>query len=231
MARLARLAVAGELHLISLQAHGQRPVFRDAADRQAWMDWMADYARTERVAVHAYALLDHWVGLLATPVDAVGIPRWIQAVGRRYGRYFNDRHRQRGTLWEGRYRCTVVDAQNFGLETMVFLDLAAVRAGLAMRVDQYPWSSHLHYLGHRQDRFLTPLAAYWSLGNTPFAREAAYAERVRAGQDQDLVSRIQDAADKSWVLGESPFVDQLQPKVQRRVTRGKPGRPRKLPEQ
>ncbi|MFP5467216.1 MAG: transposase [Gammaproteobacteria bacterium] len=227
MARLARLAVAGQLHLVSLHAHGQLPVFRDAADRQAWIDWMADYAREEQVSVHAYVLLDRWVGLLATPAQAQGIPRWMQAVGRRYGRYFNDRHQQRGTLWDGRYRCTVVDAENLALTVMVFLDLASVREGLAIRSDQYPWCSHLHYAGHRQDRFLTPLTAYWSLGNTPFAREAAYASLVHAGLDQALVTRIQDAADKAWVLGESPFVEQLQAKVPRRVTKGRPGRPRK----
>ena len=227
MARLARLAVGGRLHLIVLHAHGKQSVFRDADDRQVWLDWMSDYAKTERIAVHAYALLDAWVGLLATPAEAQGVSRWMQAIGRRYGRYFNDRHHRRGTLWDGRYRCTVVDADHYALSAMVYLDLASVRAGLATGADQYPWSSHRHYLGLRQDRFLTPLASYWSLGNTPFAREAAYAELVRAGLSSTQASRIEDAVDKAWVLGDAPFVEELQPQVPRRVTKGHPGRPRK----
>lgn len=227
MARLARLAVGGQLHLIALHSHGQLPVFQDADDRLLWLEWMSGYAKTEQVAVHAYALLDTWVGLLATPAEAEGVSRWMQAVGRRYGRYFNDRHHRRGTLWEGRYRCTVVDADHLSLPSMVYLDLAPIRAGFATSTEQYRWSSHLHYLGHRQDRYLTPLAAYWSLGNTPFAREAAYADLVHAGLSQAQVFRIEEAVDKGWALGDAPFVDELQQRVGRRMTKARPGRPRK----
>lgn len=227
MARLARLVVPGQLHLIMLHSHGAQPVFRDNADRLAWLEWMAEHAKTERVSVHAYALLDTWVGLLVTPEISEGIPRWMQAVGRKYGRYFNDRYVRRGALWEGRYRCTVVEADRYALPCMVFLDQACVRAGLTALAEQFPWSSHLHYLGHRQDRFLTPLAAYWALGNTPFAREASYAELVRSGLTETQVTRIGEAVDRAWALGESPFVDELQHKVQRRLLKARPGRPPK----
>lgn len=229
MARLARLTAAGQTHLITLYGHGAGPVFGDDEDRRVWTNWMAAYATSERVALHAYVLLNNRVRLLARPEQDAGIPRWIQALGRRYGRYYNDRYQRRGTLWDGRYRCTIVDPTVFLLPSMVFMDLEPVSEGLVAWPADHFWSSHRHYLGSASDRFLVPPAAYWALGNTPFAREAAYAELVRAGLT-DRVSRvIRDAALKGWVLGEEAFVCNLQQQITRRVMPLSPGRPRKKP--
>lgn len=227
MARLARLTVKDHVHLITLNGHGREPVFRDDDDRHAWMTWMFESAQSEQVAIHGYVLLPERIRLLASPSGDHGVPRWMQAVGRRYGRYFNDRYARRGTLWDGRYRCTIVDPVSYLLPAMVFMDLEPVREGLVADASEYPWSSHRHYLGHLADRFLVPPAAYWSLGNTPFAREAAYGALIRSGLNDREIRAIDDAAAKGWVLGSSLFADRLQQQVSRRITPLSPGRPPK----
>ena len=105
----------------------------------------------------------------------------MQAVGRRYVRYFNQRQARTGTLWEGRYRSTLIQAERYLLACMAYIDLNPVRAGMVAEPGDYPWSSHAHYVGLRNDRLVTPHPLYWELGNTPFARDAAYAELVRSG--------------------------------------------------
>lgn len=105
----------------------------------------------------------------------------MQAVGRDYVRYFNQRHQRTGTLWEGRYRCTVLEPERYLLPCMVYMDWNPVRVGLAQQPGDYPWSSHAHGLGLRADPLVTPHALLWGLGNTPFAREAAYAALVPGG--------------------------------------------------
>ena len=125
--------------------------------------------------------MDNHFHLLATPSTSEGLPQWMQAVGRRYVRYFNDRHGRTGTLWEGRYRSTLIQTDRYLLACMAYIDLNPVRAGMVADARDYPWSSHGHYAGLRHDRLITPHPLYWTLGNTPFAREAAYAELVRAG--------------------------------------------------
>jgi hypothetical protein len=134
----------------------------------------------------------------------------MQAVGRRYVRWFNDARGRTGTLWEGRYKSTLIQTERYLLACMAYIDLNPVRAGMVVEPSDYPWSSHVHYTGLRHDRLVTPHPLYWSLGNTPFAREAAYAELVRQGitaQQQDELTR---SALKGWALGEADFVANLQ---------------------
>ena len=150
----------------------------------------------------------------------------MQAAGRRHVQYFNRRHARTGTLWEGRYRSTVLQPERYLLACMVYLDLNPVRAGLVQQPADYAWSSHAHWLGLRNDRWLTPHALYWALGNTPFAREAAYAALVQAGLGASVQTALTDSALSGWALGDTEFLAGLQQQTLRRVTRGMPGRPR-----
>jgi putative transposase len=108
---------------------------------------------------------------------------------------------------------------------MAYVDLNPVRAGLASRAQDFPWSSHAHYIGQTHDKLITPHPLYWALGNTPFAREAAYTQRVQAGIDPVQSGAITDAALKGWALGDAEFVLELQKKTSRRATKGNAGRP------
>jgi len=229
MARLPRLTVAGYPHHIIQRGNNRQVIFVDEADRERMLALLDEHARACRVAVHAYVLMDNHLHLLATPETADGLPRLMQSVGRRYVRHFNDRHGRSGTLWEGRYRATVIETERYLLACMAYIDLNPVRAGLAAQARDYPWSSHVHYIGLRQDRLITPHPLWWTLGNTPFAREAAYADLVHAGLSPEQQAALTDAALRGWALGSEAFVAQLQKQTVRRTTPKHPGRPPKQP--
>ncbi|MFN4119672.1 transposase [Acidovorax sp.] len=229
MARLPRLTLPDHLHHILQRGNNQQLVFADHEDYALMLTLLAENAQRYAVAVHAYVLMGNHFHLLATPATADGLPQMMQAVGRRYVQAFNRRHNRSGTLWEGRYRCTVLEAERYLLPGMVYLDLSPVQARLVDRAADYPWSSHAHWLGLRTERMLTPHALYWALGNTPFAREAAYAALVEAGIGSKEQSALTDAVLGGWALGGERFVDELQRNTSRRVSRGQVGRPR-LPE-
>ena len=112
------------------------------------------------------------------------------------------------------------------LRTMAaYIDLNPVRAHMVTKPEDYAWSSYGHYAGHRTDRLVTPHALYWGLGNTPFAREAAYAELVRTGLSADQQGALTDATLSGWALGDARFVADLQTQTERRLVKTKPGRP------
>lgn len=226
MARLPRLIVPGYPHHIIQRGNDRQLIFRESGDYQFFLALLGEYAKRERVAIHAYTLMPDHLHLLATPVTTTSLPTMMQALGRRYVQYFNARYRRRGTLWEGRYKAAPLQAELHLHDCMAYLDLNPVRAGIVNTAADYSWSSHAHYVGARQDRLLTPHALYWQLGNTPFAREAAYAERVRRGVPPQLQQMLVDAVLKAWAAGDASFVDELQAKTSRRVTRRKAGRPR-----
>jgi putative transposase len=225
MARLPRLTVPGYPHHIIQRGNNRQAIFASAADYQFLLDLLEDNAKKFGVAVHAYVLMGNHFHLLATPETADALPKMMQAVGRRYVRHFNDAQGRSGTLWEGRYKSTLIQTERYLLACMAYIDLNPVRAGLVAQAKDYPWSSHAHYIGLRNDRLITPHALYWALGNTPFAREAAYAELVQAGVSSEQQQALTQSALRGWALGEPDFVAELQKQTPRRVNKVAAGRP------
>ena len=225
MARLPRLTLPGYPHHIIQRGNNSQPIFATAADYQTLLDALHENAQKYKVAIHAYVLMPNHFHLLATPETADGLPQMMQAVGRSYVRWFNAAQGRTGTLWEGRYKSTVLDARQYLLPCMVYLDLNPVRAGLVGQAADYAWSSHSHYIGQRVDKLITPHPQYWALGNTPFAREAAYAKLVHDGVSAVQQAELTDAALRGWALGSPAFVAELQNLTERRLTKAMAGRP------
>ena len=224
MARLPRLSLPGLPHHVIQRGNNRQAIVADTGDRERLLSLWADQAPRFGVALHAYMLMDNHFHLLVTPTTADGLPQFMQAVGRSYVRGFNDRHGRSGTLWEGRYRATVLHAERYLLPCMVYMDLNPVRAGLVVEAREHAWSSHQHYAGLRTDRFVSPHPLYWTLGNTPFAREAAYTDLVRQGiptRDQLLLT---EATLQGWAVGDPAFVAALQQATLRRLVKARAGR-------
>lgn len=224
MARLPRLTLPGLAHYVIQRGNNQQPIFEDAQDYETMRDLMREMARRFQVDVHAYVLLPTQFHVLATP-EAEGLSLFMQSVGRSYVRYFNNRHGRSGTLWEGRYRSTVMEASAYLLPCMVVLESQPVAEGIAARAQDYPWSSYAHNAGLQQDSLVRSHAQYWALANTPFAREAAYQRAMEQGVSSFVAEEVLAAAVKGWALGSPDFVAQLQGQTQRRLTRRRPGRP------
>ena len=225
MARLPRLTVPGYPHHIIQRGNNRQAIFSGPADYELLLSLIDEHARKQQVAIHAYVLMSNHFHLLATPETAEGIPQMMQAVGRRYVRTYNLRHARTGTLWEGRYKSTLIQAERYLLACMVYTDLNPVRAGMVAEPANYPWSSYQHYSGRKVDKLITPHPLYWELGNTPFAREQAYTELVRTGISDQQKRALTDSALRGWALGEPDYVADLQRRTERRVVPAKAGRP------
>jgi putative transposase len=225
MARLPRLTLPGFPHHVIQRGNNRQAIFLSTADYQALLDLIDENARKFDVAIHAYVLMHNHFHLLVTPETTEGLPKMMQAVGRSYVRYFNDRVGRSGTLWEGRYKSTLIQTERYLLACMAYIDLNPVRAGLVAQARDYPWSSHGHYIGQRSDKLITPHPLCWGLGNTPFAREAAYAELVQAGVSVEQQTALTQSALRGWALGDKDFVTELQKRTERRVLKTMAGRP------
>jgi putative transposase len=225
MARLARLTVTGYPHHIILRGNNRQDIFRSDEDRQFLYQLLLEHSRNQKVDVHAYVLMTNHLHLLVTPQQDGALSKMMQSVGRRYVLYFNRRYDRTGTLWEGRFKSTLIQADRYLLACMVYIDLNPVRAHMVSEAAAYAWSSHMHYVGGRVDRLLTPPPSYWALGNTPFARELAYLEIVKAGVTSHLQAELLEATLKSWALGDDLFLSQLQIQTNRRLSKSRAGRP------
>jgi putative transposase len=227
MARLPRLVVPNQPHHIIQRGHDKQLIFRDAADHAAFLDWLKEGAKRFKVAIHAYVLMPDHIHVLATPVDADGLARMMQWVGRYYVPYYNQKYERGGTLWQGRYRATVLDAERYLLLCSRYIELNPVRNGLVVGPADYLWSSYMHHIGAKSDPLITDHRLYWALGNTPFDREIAYKLLAEQSMGSHEVEAITQATLKGWALGADEFKSGLEKQVSRRVSPAKRGRPAK----
>lgn len=225
MARLTRLAIGGQVHLAELPALPGAQLVRDDGDRRLALSALQSAAQQHRVALHAYALLDQCIYLLATPPHAESLSLLIQGLGRRYVPAFNRRHGLSGRLWDGRFRATIVQPGTGVLEAMLFVDLAAMHFGGAPSAADHAWSSARHHLGRSRDPLLSDRAEYWQLGNTPFEREQAYRQLIDDGLSARRIAELAEAVHKGWALGDAAFLSTLAELTDRPLQPRRRGRP------
>ena len=230
MARQPRLALPGYPHHVIQRGNNRQPIVLDETDRRMLYSLWLEESQRHKVAVNAYVLLDNHFHMLLTPPSDEAMSLMMQSVGRTYVRYFNKRHNRSGTLWEGRYKSSLIDSEAYLLTCMAYIDLNPVRAGLAESAEDFSWSSYKHLAGQSIDKLVTPHALYWGLGNTPFAREAAYAEFVAGGLSVATQKTLTESALKGRVVGRPDFLTSLEKNTQRQILPQKAGRPfKKLP--
>ena len=226
MARLPRLVVPGLPHLVIQRGHNDQPVFVDDVDRDAYLKALAGAAAEAEVELHGYGLQSSEVRLVATPSTPRALAAMMQAVGRRYVRAFNLRHGRRSSPWEGRFRSTVVEPGPEVIAALLVVDGAASSSGgFPAGSEPPPWTSAAHHLGLQRDPLITEHRVFWSLGNTPFEREAAFRRRFEQGLSGPDARRVLDAALGGWALASKEFAVQLGAEQGRRahpLPRGRP---------
>jgi putative transposase len=223
MARLARLSIAGQPHHVLLRGVPGVPVFQ-APDE--FRHFLACLVRASRagLAVHAYVLMPDQIQLLATPATPDALGRAMQSVGRQYVRWFNARHHRSGSLWQGRYRCSVLEPAEYLLDVMRYIELQPALTGLVTEAESYPWSSLHQHLGRVVDPVIHDHPIMWALGNTPFDRQSAYRALCGHPLDGVRIDRIRWAATRGWVLGSEVFVQDLAQSSERPLTPRRRGR-------
>ena len=227
MARLPRLVVPNHLHHLVARGNNDQHIVLDDVDCQHFLSSLRDSAQRSGVAIHAYVLMPSRVQLMATPSDAEGLGKLMQAIGRHYVPYFNARHGRSGNLWEGRFRATVMEADTYFLACAQLIEQQPVVAGIVSDPLAYAWSSYAHHSGARREVWLADHPAYWALGNTPFEREAAYQQLAQASGSSERIAEIEAATRKAWPLGTEEFRRRLGKLTDRRLEPARRGRPRK----
>lgn len=228
MARLPRLIVPHHPHHVIQQGNDRQPIFREPEDYQRFLGWLRESAKEYKVAIHAYVLMPSQLQLLATPSDEDGLAQTMQRVGRYYVPWYNAKYARSGSLFQGRFKTSVIDSPMFFLQCSLYIESSPVRAQLAGDALAYPWSSYAHHAGVNPDPVVTDHALYWALGNTPFQREALYKELAERSLTTSQLEVIEKAVLKGWPLGSDAFKADLEKKAQRRVLPAKRGRPFKV---
>ena len=228
MARLPRLVIPHALHHVMQSCHQDISLFRDDEDYRTFLGFVLQASKQYKVSIHAYVLMPDHVHFALTPSDEQGLSRMMQFVGRFYVPYFNRKYQRAGSLWQGRYKATVIQAETYFLPCSVYMETNPVRSRLVQDAGDYQWSSYQHHIGHRVDPLVSDHPIFWALGNTPFQREANYREMIASSLSAKDIAQLTEATHKSWLLGSAAFKVEIAKLTERRVEPAKPGRPRKV---
>jgi putative transposase len=227
MPRKPRFRLPGVPQHVIQRGNNRQTCFFGSKDYRLYLDWLGQACDKYGCVVHAYVLMSNHVHLLVTPERPGAVGLVMQSLGRRYVRYVNNSYRRTGTLWEGRYKASLVEDETYLLTCYRYIELNPVRARMVERPGDYRWSSYAYNALGRFDPYLTPHPVYLRLGNHPEERRHAYSGLFPPGLDEDLLKTIREALDQELVLGSERFKDVIEATQKRRARPGKSGRPRR----
>lgn len=227
MGRPPRYSITGyPLHVVH-RGNNRQPIFRMPADLRVYRRYLGEALDKFRCALHAYVLMTNHVHLLVTPERETSLARTMQSLGGRYARYFNKAYDRSGTLYEGRYRASLIESDSYLLACYRYIELNPVRAGLVADPGQYPHSSYWCHAFGRADALVAFHPVYVELGANALARRRAYRELVAAGLDDQTLRRIRLLTAGSWALGSEDFLTRMTGRLARPVRPSAAGRPRR----
>ncbi|MCS3902016.1 putative transposase [Methylohalomonas lacus] len=212
------------VHLVQ-RGNNRNACFFAEDDYHFYLDCLGRGLRRYGVQLHAYVLMTNHVHLLLTPQDETGISRLMQYLGRQYVGYINKTYRRSVTLWEGRHKASLVQADNYLLTCMRYIELNPVTAGMVERPEQYPWTSYHHNAWGKTDNLISQQLVYQALGASSTERQLAYRALFRNQLPDTDIHELQACLTYNYPLGNSRFRDEIEAMQGRPIGKRQRGRP------
>jgi len=218
------------VHVVQ-RGNNREPIFFDDGDYKAYLRWLEEGAGRYHCDIHAYVLMTNHVHLLVSPRNQDSISRMMQYIGRRYVPYINHTYGRTGTLWEGRYKGSLIQDEQYLLTCMRYIELNPVRANMAKHPRQYRWSSYAANAYGKENPLMTPHDCYRRLGRTYQARQQAYRDLFKHHLDDGTLNEIRSAWQTGTPLGNDRFREKVEQVLKTKVGYSRRGRPKKPTEE
>lgn len=213
MPRTGRAVMPGYPHHVVQRGHNRNAVFVEDHDYHYYIDTLAEWSTAFAIRVHAYCLMTNHVHLLLEPETSSGLGALMKRLAGRQTRYRNRLERRSGTLWEGRYRSSIVDAENYLGACIRYIELNPVRARMVTDPFDYRWSSCRAHAGRESIDWLVPVAAM----------TGDYAGFLERGLREEQLTLMREAVNRCQLTGGKRFVDEVEAALGRRIEHRRPG--------
>ncbi|MGB5582112.1 MAG: transposase [Gammaproteobacteria bacterium] len=228
MPRKPRFYLPGiPVHIVQ-RGHSREPVFFENNDYVAYLDWLGEAAQRYGCAIHAYVLMTNHIHLLATPEKQNSISLMMQYIGRFYVPYINHTYGSSGTIWEGRYKASMIHDEEYLLSCMRYIELNPVRAAMVKTPGAYRWSSYRANGRGEANQRVQPHPLYLALGRTRKQRLEAYQALFKVPIYQKEMNNIRSAWQTGTPLGNDYFRKKIEAKLKCKVGQARRGRPSAL---
>ncbi len=217
MARHPRFVLPGHPQHVIQRGNNRNVIFAEDADYCIYMEKLGEACERFGCRIHAYVLMTNHVHLLITPETEQGISKAMQSLGRQYVQYFNYRYQRTGTLWEGRYKASLLDTTQYLLTCYRYIELNPVRACMVEQPAEYRWSSYRYNAMGVDDPLVVPHDSYLSLAPGDVLRLEAYRALFDDVINEQTLKAIREATNRAWVLGDDRFRNEIENLLQRQA--------------
>jgi putative transposase len=129
----------------------------------------------------------------------------MQNINTSYTVYINKRHKRFGHLFQGRFKGTIVDKENYLIVLTRYIHLNPVRARIVKRPEEYKWTSYREYIGssNEKESFVDTTETLSCFSKKKNAAIKAYREFVMDGINDD--SSPLNEVEAGFILGSIQF--------------------------
>jgi putative transposase len=225
MPRKPRMYLPGIPAHVVQRGNNRTACFFADEDYQFYLECLREGLARHEVALHAYVLMTNHVHLLMTPAKEHSISRLMQHLARLYVLYVNKTYQRTGTLWEGRHKASLIQADSHLLTCYRYIELNPVVAGIVSAPDEYRWCSYRWHAWGKRNALITDHALYNDLGNEAGARQFAYRELFKYQIPEADIHEIRECLTYNHPVGNDRFKEQIETALGRTVGERRRGRP------
>ena len=217
MPRSPRLFIPNQPQHIVVRGHNRDPILARVEDFRYLYQCLKQASQKNQLAIHAWVFMHNHLHLLATPDSPQSLSKTMQSVGRRYAQYFNKQYHRTGSLWEGRYKSSLVDNGRYLLCCYRYIELNPVRAGIVKSPEDYVYSSyHANALG-KDDAMITPHSEFIHFvsnvsepqktdSDTRQLHRQIYIDLCKETLDRKTLVNIRRGTEKRLGIGQADFL-------------------------
>jgi putative transposase len=215
MARKPRFKIAGVAQLITQRGNNKQAVFFSEQDYSYYLKILNEAAMQEECQIHAFVLMANHIHLLATPNAPDGISQLMKTTGQRYVSYINKLEKRSGTLWDGRYKASLVEQGYYLIACMRYIEMVPVRSATVKIPKDYRFSSYrANAQGEEGSVKITPHQSYnalvpWAIDKSNEETQQKYKQLLRERQDEEELQIIHKAINSNLIFGSKQFSDSI----------------------
>ncbi len=226
MARKVRIFIKDTPQHIILRGINGIDIFKDALDYTLFLSMIREIKRSIEIDIHSYLLMPNYFEFVATPLSENSISKFMQSLGRRYVGYFNKKYNRKGTLWNGRYKASIVESSHL-FDVMRYIESRPLKEGLVDNASLYKYSSIHANLLNEKDTIVTYPKCYRELGYRDEDRIKRYSQIFYAKVDSEKEKLIISCLEKQLITGSKSYILKLEKEIGLTLREKPRGRPKK----
>jgi putative transposase len=226
MLRKARILIPNCPHHIVQRGHNRKALFVSDEDKQYYLSNLKEWKENLQIKLLAWSLMTNHIHLIVEPPKETGtVSELMKRINSRQTAYVNRLEGRSGSFWEGRFKTSPIQTENYLLRCYRYVELNPVQAGMVSLLEEYAWSSYQSRQNILNDHMLDNHSVYLSLGSDNADRAKHYQAFVRQGIGSREADFIRDSIKRNQLTGKDRFIDEIEQRTGFRVERRSPGRP------